>query len=94
MVGTLPGRNAIQSRAMKHLPKHATTFLTAVFTAVFGRQQFTPARKHACVVTTPKPGKDLTLRFSYRPDVTKLLLFTRSALICFMNFTLPSVRIN
>jgi hypothetical protein len=59
-VGKAPGANDIP-RALISLPKHAINFLTEVFNAVLCRQYYPPARKHACVVSVPKPGKDPTI---------------------------------
>jgi hypothetical protein len=41
-------------------------FLTNLFNAVFRRQYFPSAQKHACVVPILKPGKEPTLPTFYR----------------------------
>jgi hypothetical protein len=56
-----------------------------MFNSVVCRQHFPPAWKHPLVASRLKPGKDLTLRSSYRPirllDIVDMLfekiLFTR-----------------
>jgi hypothetical protein len=60
-VGKAPGPN----RILRHLPKHAITFLIKVFNTVICRQYLPPAWKH--VVSILKPGKDPTLPSCYRP---------------------------
>jgi hypothetical protein len=47
-----PGPDGIPNRVLRHLPKHAITFLAKVFNAVPRRQYFPPVRKHARVVAT------------------------------------------
>jgi hypothetical protein len=66
-VGKAPGANGIPKRVLRHLPKHAITFLTKVFDAVLRRQYFPTVWKHARAVPILKPGKDPTLPSSYRP---------------------------
>jgi hypothetical protein len=48
------------------LPKRPITFITKLFNAVFRKQYFPPAWKHAGVISILKPGKDPMLPSSYR----------------------------
>jgi hypothetical protein len=66
-VGKAPAPNGIPNRVLRHLPKRAITFLTKVFNAVLRRQYCPPTWKHARVLPILKPGKNLTLPYSYRP---------------------------
>jgi hypothetical protein len=66
-VGKVLGLNCMPNRVLRHLPKCAITFLTEVFYAVLHRQCFSPAWKHARMVSILKPGKDPMLLSSYRP---------------------------
>jgi hypothetical protein len=66
-VDKVPGPNGVPNRELRHLPKRAITFVTKLFNAVFRRQYFPPAWKHARVVSIRKQGKNPTLPSSYRP---------------------------
>jgi hypothetical protein len=49
MAGKAVGPNSILTRVLRHLPKHAGSFLMKVFNAVLQRQYVSPAWKHACL---------------------------------------------
>jgi len=55
------------TRALKHLPQLAVSLLAKIFNAVLLTQHFTSVWKHPQVISTLKPGKDLSLPSSYRP---------------------------
>jgi hypothetical protein len=65
--GKAPVPNDMLNRVVRHLPKRKISFLTKVTNAVFRRQHFPPAWKHAVMVFMLKLGKYLTLTSSYRP---------------------------
>jgi hypothetical protein len=67
MVGKAPGTNGIPSRLLRHLPKHAITFLTKVFNAVLHRHYFPATWEHPCMISILQLGKYLTLPSSYKP---------------------------
>ena len=62
-----PGPNGVPNTTKRHLPDRALTFLTVVFNAVLMLQEPITLWKHASVISILKPGKDSTLRSSYRP---------------------------
>jgi hypothetical protein len=56
-VGQTPSPNGISNRVLRHVRKRAITLLTKVFDAVLRKQYFSPAQKHAHVVSILKSGK-------------------------------------
>jgi hypothetical protein len=52
---------------LKHLPLSVVSLLVVLFNAIFRKQLFPAAWKHARVFSVLKPGKDPALPSSYRP---------------------------
>jgi hypothetical protein len=66
-ISKAPGPNAIQNRALKHLPQRPVSLLVQIFNAFLLSHQFPTGWKDARVVSILKPGKDPALPSSYRP---------------------------
>jgi hypothetical protein len=62
-----PGPDELRDPIFKNLPRIAIVALTVIFNNCMRAHHFPPAWKHATTVTIPKPGKDPTNPFSYRP---------------------------
>jgi hypothetical protein len=60
-VGKAPGPDGISNRALKHLPLSVASLLVVLLKAIFRRQYFPAAWKHACVFSILKPGKEPAL---------------------------------
>jgi len=55
------------TRILKHLPQRAVSLLAKIFNAVLLTHHFPSVWKHAEVISTLKPWKDLSQPSSYRP---------------------------
>ena len=83
---TSPGPDCIYYDMMKYLPPQAKTYLLGIYNRFWSESFFPSEWSHSIIIPVPKPGKDHSKAYNYRPIALISCLY--KTLVRMINFRL------